>query len=448
MLITSAAICYTIPFYSTHVFGLIIWLFPIFIALALTNYHIPWFWYVIWSIVTVSIHLLAINKALFAMASGSLAIRLVPPLALTLYVSIYPITWLIGTSWLLARPLCKTMPKKIFTCAVYLWLYLLAIDLVLLWPFGRCEGYVFMNPLLPLCISPLFVAPLTYLPLPIVLLWYCTIASIAALWIMSRTINHSVALLLAIAPWIVLACTIPYSPAPSWLTKIGHLPLMLGQTTSTNTASALISFELSKLHKQYPSLALVIMPESSWNGSNLTNRPTLGMLKNHPISNLIIGSFAHEKDRYFNSLYWYQNGTQKARFDKRHAVPLTERTFIGGTKISNNLFCQNSPPVSRSEKSRLPLSFAEIATFIPYICSELFCNHLPDDPYTHPILAITNDWWFTIPHFKKLMALSSRLRAMQWKRPILYVSFSYAQFFDTYGVAHPIATTPLDHTIA
>ncbi len=437
-LLTLAALCYLIPFYFPIAWPLI-WLFPSFLL------HLSFYKtlspkaIIIWSVTVTTFHLLPLCNSLIAMAAGPFLFKLVAPFLLILYVSLYPIAWLMITSALLRS--VSSFSLFLFLWTIFFWLYLLVLEYALLWPFGRCEGYLFINPLLPLAFVPHLLAPLHYASMPFVLLWFCCIIStMYGVYVSSHTMYKLILLALSV-PWVIVTLHTPTELPPDWLNTVGHLPLSFPYSISVESGQKVIFHELNQLYQNNSSLALIVMPESSWNNALLTHQKKLEWLINHPIKNIIMGSFAEDKKQNYNCLYWYNNGIQSRRHDKRHAIPLTERITLNALTFCTTLYFQKSPPVSPSPKPRHLLKIPHITTFMPYICSELYCNTSPDDPTYYPLLVTSNDSWF-MPHFQKLMALAGRLRGIQWNRSILYISFHYAQFFSQWGDSFTIATTP------
>lgn len=323
-----------------------------------------------------------------------------------------------------------------------LWLYLLVIDQELLWVFGRHEGYIFMNPLVPLASWPTYLQYTSFVSPPIALLWFCIMSSaITAIFLWYKPILYG-ALICALLPWCWPAPT--YSPP--WLANVGHLPILLAHTIDNQMGTLLIDHEITKLQSQHPLITTIITPESAWNSHSLAQVTQLPITA-FSITTVLIGGFAKEFHGYFNRLYCFKDGSLHQYYDKQHALPLVERTSFFTSMIANRLFFQKTPPITPSHNPKKPILLPAIGPFIPYICSELFCTTYPD-PYPYPILCLVNDWWFRMPHFQRLMVLAARLQAIRWHRPILYISFYYAQFFDELGIGMPIATTPLDRFIA
>ena len=440
-----STVCYTLPFIAPYQLGWLIFLFPTFLFLAINTNKLQWFDYCAWALLTTTIHILPLGDAIIYMAAGPLYLRLIPAVLLVIYVSIYPAVWLLLVDKMFQQ--CRlSQIKRVGIWTISLWIYIIFIDYALFWAFGRCEGYVFMNPLLPLTVYPHLLLCLHWFSLPICLFLYCLTTSALTLYISCRSFITGICFIVSLTPWLsTMWIDTTSQNAPAWLKHVGHLPLMLPETMSRDRGAALIAFELEELATHYPSLQLVILPESAWNGLPLNAISTIPALRNHSVAHVIIGSFAQEHNNHFNSLYWFHNGNLKQRIDKQHAVPLVERIPPGSSILCNSLFFEKTPPICPSRNQQPYLMINDLITLVPYICSELFCNNLPINPsYQYPILAVCNDWWFRLHYFKRLMVLTARFRAIQWARGMLYLSFHHAQFFDKYGKTDPIATTPSD----
>ena len=270
--------------------------------------------------------------------------QLLPTALMIIYVGAYPFGLLAGTSKLF-RTFKPTLFQKLCIWTVCLLIYLIMVEYALFWPFGRIEGYMFMNPLLPLAATvpgihasheatqdavavgnawvPSLLAPLHWIPMPVMLLLYCVTTSIIS-WC-AITHKQFLLLLLAILTWLLPTLFVQHPTPPSWLNQIGHLPMMLPETMPAARGTVLIAHEVKQLAKQHPELRLIVMPESAWNGLPLNAVYEIPAFKNLSVPHLIIGSFSLQNRMHCNSLYWLANGQRVERFDKQHAVPFIER---------------------------------------------------------------------------------------------------------------------------
>ena len=435
MLLWISALCYSIPFFIPTLWPLILFFPPLLLSSlprATTRTILAW------SFVTSALLLFPLCYALIRMAQGPLLLKLIPPLLLISYVAIWMALWLVSIRWILKKTSSLKTVLSVWT--VSLWLYLMIMETAFLWPLGRCEGYLLFNPLLPLSYYPALLAPLSVFPLWFVLGWYCVItSSFYARFYQKKALLFT---LFFSVPWIIMAARTPKRVSPPWLTTIGHLPLMLPSSICLEHGCMLINHEIEKMRMQNPAVSTIIMPESSWSGSALANRHQLPLA---PGVNLVIGSYAHHENSYFNRLYSFKQGILQQQHDKRQAIPLVERNFPGTHFFCDSLFFSGTPATTPSSQARKPINLP-FGSMVPYICSELYCNSAPDDPLTLPILAVCNDWWFPFS-FQTIMALGARFRAVQWHRAILYISFHEALYFDQSGSAHPISTSPSNRSI-
>jgi hypothetical protein len=92
-----------------------------------------------------------------------------------------------------------------------------------------------------------------------------------------------------------------------------------------------------------------------------------------------------------------------------------------------NLFFKTMPEIVPSLNER-PLMQIGDTHVIPYICSELFVNRLPDDDYPNfLIVALINDRWAP-PYLQELIYLGAVIQAHAWQREIVYVSYTRCSY--------------------
>ena len=103
------------------------------------------------------------------------------------------------------------------------------------------------------------------------------------------------------------------------------------------------------------------------------------------------------------------------------------------------VYFSQAVPITVSVDNRKELHLLEDIVFVPYICSELFCNESPDDIYQEaPIIVVVNDSMFTSHtcslYIQQLLVLLARHKAIQWQRDIVYVSYRQSFFIDRHGL--------------
>lgn len=236
----------------------------------------------------------------------------------------------------------------------------------------------------------------------------------------------------------------PKANRPAWLDKIMVLPASFSAMNSALTQAQVAQNHFQQIAYTYPEIEIIILPESAYYGHQLTAQPELCDLWSayhlgKPM-HIILGSFRWDGPHYRNSFHWIHDGKIQNLFDKRHAMALIERvpSWFNGPTI-HELFFKNFPEITASPNLRPRLAFTDIITFTPYICSELFFREYQDDAHsTTPILSITNDSWCINLYIADLMYLAARMKAIQWGRDVLYVSFKYAVYFDKWGNEIPV----------
>ena len=107
-----------------------------------------------------------------------------------------------------------------------------------------------------------------------------------------------------------------------------------------------------------------------------------------------------------------------------------------------DLYFKHFNEIMPSLNERPLLKIDDHVAFVPYICSELFFANKPTDLYpTVPIYALCNDRW-TVGYVQKLMLRVAQYKAIEWQRPIIYVSFYYRSFINQFGQVFSVCSLP------
>jgi apolipoprotein N-acyltransferase len=198
--------------------------------------------------------------------------------------------------------------------------------------------------------------------------------------------------------------------------------------------------QIAQLIAQNPDVSCIIIPESAFHAADILEKEEACQCLNEKnmgkCIDIIVGSFRKTDNHYYNTAYHLNDGKVVDYFDKRHAMALTERVprILQGLSFLDDLYAPGEPPIDPSDNPRTPLVLHNDLQFIPYICSELFFNHLPDDQYPDvPILSLTNDVWIELSYIQELMIKAAQLRAIQWQRYIVYVSYAFAELITPSG---------------
>jgi hypothetical protein len=405
VIVLLSAFFYLIPFWYSPVWPLI-FLFPALLIIAHVHRKISPLAALLWSALISVGHLLPIAHALYSMSCGAALFKIIPGALLIGYVIICSFIWLLVTS--------KFNNTALWIGA--LWFFLLCMDRAILLPFsGNLEGSIFMNPLLIL--PPSLLTLLPKLGTEILLGIFCITSSSIGLWFCNKISLRW--LIIAMMPWIISIGLVEKSQTPFAHEQIGYLPIMVSKESD---CSALFAMLLPQIQSSHPQLTTIIMPESAC--------PHIPSITSD--INLIIGSFQNHSDSRSNIACWISNGKPHI-FRKTHTMTFGE-TLPSWLNIPffQQLIFSTTLPILKSDNNHPQWKLGNL-TVVPYICSELFLSNHPHDESDHPIVALCNDWWFKMPHFKKLMGYAARLRAIQWARPIVYVSYSQGLFFDQFG---------------
>lgn len=403
----------------------------------------------LWGVITFSLHLSGGIYVIACMASESWPVGILLGIGMILYQAL-SIALLFWCATLIARLLVITSP----IIRLYLWtaalaLFIIWTDWYSLWIFGIKEGYPLMHPLIPLAAHPQLLSLLPILGKPLLTLLFLLVPAscVALLWFKNGKVLFMCAL--ACLPWVLCWCTgVSEVQKPNWLAQIKTIPYMC--TFSANNPIAIMKTaaqEFKNVIATYPETTIIIMPESAFNCSNFWYQSELLQWWNEQCLgkavHLIFGSFRQCDGNYYNALHWVYNGELQCCFDKRHAMLVSERlSWLLSMPVLQDVYFGQSPLTAISSNERVSLSITDTITCVPYICSELFFNEYPDDAYCNSaIIALVNDTSFIrcgASYIHELLFLVARLKAVQWQREILYVSYTRSMFINTWGMVAEI----------
>jgi len=340
----------------------------------------------------------------------------------------------------------SSLIMRLLIWTITLWVFIVWTDWYSMWIFGAQEGYPLMHPLIPLAQQPFLLCCLPYVGKQILtgLFLLVPVSCIVLLWYR----NYKALLLWcsAIAPWFLCVWVgeVEMCHRDDWQSKIKSLPYMTCSTVENPVVVIkIVGNQLKKIITQYPQTEVIIMPESAFNVTDFAELPELIQLWNSDCLgksiHLIFGASRWHNERYYNSLHWVYDGVLQGCCDKKHAMLISERLFWWGDgDLLRRIYFNRSLPIALSSHERVKLSLSENVEFVPYICSELFFNELPDDTCTNtPIVVIVNDTLFVSSFFaayiQKLLILLTRFKAVAWQREIVYVSYAQSLFIDKQG---------------
>lgn len=354
------------------------------------RYRVTFFDASLWFICGFMPLLFPVAQGLFTLGHGSWYLKIMPGLCVILLYWLYTCIWFYATRY---APIIST------------WLFFVFIEHASLFFMGNLEGCLFFNPLLPL--------------IPIRLALIILIAAQA----------HTLTTL-ALWLYILLACT-PLPPA-QMPDNIVCISTQIKPHDSVIYTAQVLCKTLTQALQQHPTAKTFVFPESAVLCPLVLSE--LDCIRTLPPElTLIIGGCRWDNDIYRNTVYWVHNGCVQDIFDKRHAMAVTERPLT----LFKTLFFHNYPGVTPSSLPR-PRWNINQQTIIPYVCSELFCNTMPDHAHKNGlIIALCNDAWLPNNAVRKLMLLGTRWRAVQWQQPILYVGYHYQAYCTPNGSVTP-----------
>lgn len=471
--IIASAMLYPLPFiFPQKLFWIsFLYLVPLFYIGVLQK--ISWKEGYVWGLIALGGHEAGIFYGIFNLATGGAYwARLIPILFLIIFRAIFPSIWFWITDRILrlcsgvdgrkaklifsllkcsrlgenkeklniplsSNPERSRRVQQLIIWILTTWLYQLWMDQCHLWIFDVCEGYMLLNPLVPLAVHPklLYLLPLIG---SLLLLYLIACSAQMAYVLISKSAIAFSYMVLMIIPWLGGFFIERDTECSEWT----HAVIALQQRfiTRNQHQHALATFheECTFIMQHYPHIGCIICPETCMYENYM---PAIlqcyacDLMHGMP---QIIGGFGFDQD-HRNTAYCIQN--QKLyMFDKRHAMPLTERMpQWAQISLLNDLYFTDRPQIIPSRNIR-PLWHICGHVVTPYICSELFFNNHPDDAYPGvTILALCNDAWAP-QSIKYLMYLGAQYRAQEWQRDIVYVSYMYVALIKKNGIICPLQT--------
>ncbi len=446
LLLVLSATLYALPFLLSDHLWWLIFVFPIPLLYTTCTHNISFIHGYVWGCITFALHLSGGMYVIVHMAHDAWPIGVALGIAMVLYQALFPAFLL----WCVAHTVhilsVKSPIARVFMWAIALWFFIIWTDWYSMWIFGIKEGYPLMHPLIPLAQKPalLCLLPIVGKQVLTVLFLLVSVSCVLLLW--HKSYGTALFFCSTVASWLLFWCGGESEmQMVHWHTKVKSLPYMACSTMNNPIVMIkIVGNQLKKIIAQCPETEIVIMPESAFNVSNFVELPELLQLWNEyclgKAVHIIFGASRWRGGDYYNSLHWVYNGTLQTCYDKRHAMLLSERLpSWGNHPMLLKMYFNHGPLITISACERIKLSLLEQDSFIPYICSELFFNELPDDIHRNePIIAVVNDSLFVGSvwslYVQKLLILLARFKALQWQRDIVYVSYAQSLFIDTHGL--------------
>lgn len=282
--------------------------------------------------------------------------------------------------------------------------------------FGRCEGYPFLNPLIPL-----------------------------AEW---RPVIWLVAKVGALVRWVMFSGALILNPgSPSDVRLVYMAPVSGVQDHAVEVGQcvyhALAVRNLGVLATGSKPL-IIVTPESFYPFS-LNVRPEQLALWSSVIPDdayLIVGSQMLIGRKFYQAAYLTQKGLIRNYYVKHHCMPFVEKIPKLWKRIAplRELFLQNADEFSRGKMS-LEQGLFDVGTnirLIPQICSEFFftvsahqvwqvCQAQGNNKTA--LLLLLNDSWF-VDYFQRMLKAMATLKAAYFGIPVIYVGHRECRWLD------------------
>lgn len=423
-----SGLCYGLAFLFPNSLWWLLFLYPFFFLC--TPNIIGFFGAFFWSFIAYSLHLSGIAIALYQMNIPLLIIIgmffYLPLTTAFIFILVKKIAFYIKTK------IIRSSISPIVINSISLFIHRIWINYAILIPFGRFEGYIFMNPLILLVDTPLQATMQWYNFDILSCIFYSTI-TIITLCIFEKNktkycITTTILILLILFP---AAIEKQERPIPKWIHSICTIPLFFPDPKNLTTISTIIQNKIKLSRQNNPQKTLFVLPEGAIN-CPLSSNQIEKIFGTDNENDLILCSSSFKKQKLRNCCFFLKQAICHEIYYKRHALPVTERP----------IWYQKNHTHIWPSKNRHPVFIVnEKLSLVPYICSDFFFNTTQDDTFQHiPIIALCNDIWFSgfSSYIQQLMIKTAQLKAIYWQREIVYVAYSTACYINTNGIQFPL----------
>lgn len=333
---------------------------------------------------------------------------------------------------------------------VFLWLlstvlYFWWVDSGMFIIFGVFEGNSFFSPLLPFMRIPGLLYSAHRVSKYFILLWLCTCAMMSALWLYTLRTCYLLIAVSLYSFFFLGSCLQHVEEPPLWLSRVGVIQPHYEAGSAIPQARE-ITYDMIRLCERYPTIHCIFAPESTFAYPLNIQVQAQEMWRDNVLVDQVsfcCGGYRSEQEALYNSLFILTKDQDMCCHDKQHLFCFTEHipplwSYIPGVPT---LFLHKGKSFGVGSKQRKPINIPLVGFFVPYLCSELLLSRKPRDEFTAvPIVCLANDSWFRQDYMPRLMLLQAQWKALEWKRPILYVAYRHAAWIDTYGNTHTLQT--------
>jgi len=399
------------------------------IIIAGVSYGIPWYAGYLWGLATYTLHSYGLLYGMIEMANGDLITRLMPPLFMLCFLALFPACIYAIASY---TQRYVTIPlAKVGIWIAALILLTLMLDHVALIIAGAWEGYPLLHPVIPLASVPRLLSFMPLIGKFGYTLLLCGTAGLIAYAILRPARHHWMWILLAMIPWLTAYFVTTRRSLDTYDKNITALSMMFPPKMQLDDIQHELERLMQRARARHPDTETFIMPESAFYHTDMDDHiPSWHLLEPH--QRLLYGAFSCHEESYYGTAFLLHDNAIIQRYYKQHALPLTERipSLLDYTWVRKQ-YCDTEPEITAGTQARTPMQVTRELCAVPYICSELFMHHTPDDNTGLPIIFLGNDMWLShtpSSYMSMILLYLARMKAVMWQRSIYYVSYLYACF--------------------
>jgi len=374
--------------------------------------------------------------------------RYLPPLFLPIVVGLYSLIFFSIFNFVLKIVNNLKLYQQIIIFLLLVYLFFIFLEYFGFLFFGVLIGCPFLNPVIPIASNMNYIYLIKYIGLSNYLMMIILSNGILSYIILYKWLNIIFiifSILFAFSPYIISFILSLYIKAelPQYLNKIKVIQSELYFFyQDQEKLSDIINASIKSIMKYYKDTLLILTPELFASGYNFykNNSLLLKDLNYDKLTILFAGDLPHEElnDRVYNCVYHIHNSKLVNCYKKRKLIPFIEfiPEIYRSSLIKDIFFKYRSEYIHHHndhEIVKLYLDDNNFQNFVLYICSEFFFNFNLDDDYNYPIIALCGDFWSKFNYFKKVMYFIARIKALNWNRDIIYITYYYKYFISKDG---------------
>lgn len=377
----------------------------------------------LWGVIFWFIHSAGLFCVVYYEGSGSF--RLLFPLFFVVYCALYSGFWF----WILQKGTHENQTDWYFASITVLYFWF--VDVLILSPFGRVQGYPLAFPLIPVMHIPQLLFCVSYLGKWGTLLCLIILQiSLVKGWLDRR---YWFLLIVISIPFSVGFFLVPITTVPDWVYNIKFIPL--DESVHPHERAQQVATQLA----DNKVVKLFIFPESYFPFQINQQSNSLKILQNYLLQEQQYAFFGANRlinDHLYNAVFLIDQCRIIQSYEKSHLIPFFECNpyKMSQIRLFFNFFSHKGNTFYRANRNLSAFKIPYLPPFIPLICSELFWLEQVPDTLPGILFCLAKDAYFKKSGYKQIMLLCAQFVALTHKRYLAYCASDSAYLINECGI--------------